>query len=83
MYVYVCVCVCVCEILIPVVYLTLLAWGHIVVEWGGPGHLIVLGQPTSTHTNTHTHTHTHPYTHTHTHIQTFARLRIWAIFSPP
>ena len=56
MYVY--VCVCVCEILIPVVYLTLLAWGHIVVEWGGPGHLIVLGQPTSTHTNTHTHTHT-------------------------
>ena len=74
-----CMCVCVCEILIPVVYLTLLAWGHIVVEWGGPGHLIVLGQPTSTHTNTHTHT----LTHTHTYIQTFARLRIWAIFPPP
>ena len=60
-------CVCVCEILIPVVYLTLLAWGHIVVEWGGPGHLIVLGQPTSTHTHTYTDTHHHTHTHTYTH----------------
>ena len=64
---FMCKCVCVCEILIPVVYLTLLAWGHIVVEWGGPGHLIVLGQPTSTHTHTHLHRHTPPYTHSHIH----------------